>query len=88
MRRSPSRRRAPQAPGRRCHVIRILDGEETVVRDADGDEVVIYSAPGGRVGLGTQRAGEDGGFAVLLDRKGVAEVVGALLSRVKKGGAK
>jgi hypothetical protein len=60
---------------------RKLDGNETVVRDADGDAVVVYSTPDGRVGLGTQRADEDGGFAVLLDRNGVAKVVKALLAR-------
>ena len=62
---------------------RELDDNETVIRDVDGDEVVIYSTPDGRVGLGTQRAGKDGGFAVLLDREGVARVVNALLQRVK-----
>lgn len=45
---------------------RELHGEEIIIRDIDGDALLIYQGEEG-IRIGTQRAGEEDGFAVILD---------------------
>jgi hypothetical protein len=55
--------------------------DHTVICDNDGDIIDLYTV-NGMTFIGTRPAGQEGGFAVRVDRRAAQIIIGALIRRV------